>query len=136
MVALPSVAQDGSNFSYLSLREMFVATKRQMLMYFSNEKKRKKREREKTRGRAQNDGTEKRREKERGTQERTIITECHFGDIMRRASERAYFIMESHHIGYTITILIRHNGYLRSSRWGQERATWAVYPRVRPPSAT
>lgn len=31
--------------------------------------------------------------------------------------------MESHHIGYTITILIRHNGYLRSSRWDQERAT-------------
>lgn len=35
---------------------------------------------------------------------------------------RAYFIMESHHIGYTITILIRHNGYLRSSRRGRKRA--------------
>lgn len=35
-------------------------------------------------------------------------TEWHFVDIMRRSR----FIMESHHIGYTITILIWHNGYL------------------------
>jgi len=61
--------------------------------------------------------------KEEGNGERAIMTECHFEDIMRRARARApvYFIMESHHIGYTITILIRHNGYLRSSRWGRKR---------------
>lgn len=41
------------------------------------------------------------------------------------ASERVYFIIESHHIGYTITILIRHNGYLLRRflpRWGQKYA--------------
>lgn len=61
--------------------------------------------------------------------ERTIITECHFGDIMWRArarAKRAYFIIESHHIGYTITILIRHNGYLCSSRRDQKRVN--VWP--------
>lgn len=43
------------------------------------------------------------------------------------ARKRAYFIMESHHIGYTITILIRHNGYLRFSRWDRKRANaWPV----------
>lgn len=52
--------------------------------------------------------------------------EWYFVDIMRHA--RAHFIMESHHVGYTITILIRHNGlptFLPIARKNRTKAaTW------------